>query len=74
MYEKDVVKLARENGWYTGKSDKTLTSRRLITPTTQYQSLRSSWSFFRSFDKGMAGTPSSYRVTNEEPMPPLYRP
>ncbi|WP_297176205.1 C69 family dipeptidase [uncultured Porphyromonas sp.] len=75
MYEKDVVKLARENGWYTGKSDKDFDFQKAYNPY-DFSGLRACearvWSFFRSFDKGMDKyTKLVQGDVNEEPMP-LY--
>lgn len=75
MYEKDVVKLARENGWYTGKSDKDFDFQKAYNPY-DFSGLRACearvWSFFRSFDKGMDKyTKLVQGDANEEPMP-LY--
>ena len=75
MYEKDVVKLARENGWYMGKSDKDFDFQKAYNPY-DFSGLRACearvWSFFRSFDKGMDKyTKLVQGDVNEEPMP-LY--
>ena len=75
MYEKDVVKLAREYGWYTGKSDKDFDFQKAYNPY-EFSGLRACearvWSFFRTFDKGMDKyTKHIQGDINEEPMP-LY--
>ena len=74
MYEKDVVNVARENGWFKGK-DKDFDFQKAYNPY-DFSGLRACearvWSFFRTFDKNM----DKYKKhimgdASEEPMP-LY--
>lgn len=74
MYEKDVVNVARENGWFKGK-DKDFDFQKAYNPY-DFSGLRACearvWSFFRTFDKSM----DKYKKhimgdASEEPMP-LY--
>ena len=74
MYEKDVVNLAREYGWFKGK-DKDFDFQKAYNPY-DFSGLRACearvWSFFREFDKGMDKYTKLVKGdVNEEPMP-LY--
>lgn len=74
MYEKDVVNLARENGWFKGK-DKDFDFQKAYNPY-DFMGLRACearvWSFFRTFDKGMDKYLKHIQGdASEEPMP-LY--
>lgn len=74
MYEKDVVNLAREYGWFKGK-DKDFDFQQAYNPY-DFSGLRACearvWSFFREFDKGMDKYTKLVKGdVNEEPMP-LY--
>ena len=74
MYEKDVVNLAREYGWFKGK-DKDFDFQKAYNPY-DFSGLRACearvWSFFREVDKGMDKYTKLVKGdVNEEPMP-LY--
>ena len=74
MYEKDVVNLAREYGWFQGK-DKDFDFQKAYNPY-DFSGLRACearvWSFFREFDKSMDKYTKLVKGdVNEEPMP-LY--
>ena len=74
MYEKDVVNLAREYGWFKGK-DKDFDFQKAYNPY-DFSGLRACearvWSFFREFDKSMDKYTKLVKGdVNEEPMP-LY--
>lgn len=74
MWEKDVVNVAREYGWFKGK-DKDFDFQKAYNPY-DFSGLRACearvWSFFREFDKGMDKyTKLVQGDVNEEPMP-LY--
>lgn len=74
MYEKDVVNLAREYGWFKGK-DKDFDLQKAYNPY-DFSGLRACearvWSFFREFDKSMDKYTKLVKGdVNEEPMP-LY--
>ena len=75
MYEKDVVNVARENGWFKGKDKDFDFQKGLQPPMTSVVCVLVKprvWSFFRTFDKSM----DKYKKhimgdASEEPMP-LY--
>ena len=74
MYEKDVVNVARENGWFKGK-DKDFDFQQAYNPY-DFSGLRACearvWSFFRNFDKGMDKYTELIKGNaSEEPLP-LY--
>ena len=74
MYEKDVVNVAREHGWFKGK-DKDFDFQKAYNPY-DFMGLRACearvWSFFRTFDKGMDKHLKHIQGdASEEPMP-LY--
>lgn len=74
MYEKDVVKLAREMGYFKGK-DKDFDFQKAYNPYT-FGGLRGCearvWSFFREFNKGMEKYLSHVKGDVEAAPMPLY--